>query len=52
LTFESSQYVWLRRDIQLYRLLPCPASSDICVSLVQIGEKLVAQQLNSVPKWW
>ena len=52
LTFESSRYVWLRRDIPLYRLQPCPDGSDICVSVVQIGDKLVQQQFDSVPKWW
>jgi hypothetical protein len=52
LTFESSQYVWRRRDVALYRLQPCPGALDICVSVVQIGDKLVQQQLDSVPKWW
>jgi hypothetical protein len=52
LAFESSEYVWLRRDGPLYRLLPCPQSSDICVSRVQTGERLVQQQLDSVPRWF
>lgn len=51
LALENSEYVWRRRDIQLYRLQPCPASSVICVSLVQPGERLAEQQLDSVPKW-
>jgi hypothetical protein len=51
LALENSGYVWLRRDIQLYRLQPCPASSDICVSVVPPGERLAEQQLDSVPKW-
>jgi hypothetical protein len=52
LALENSEYVWRRRDIDLYRLLPCPGSSDICVTVVQPGERLVKQQLDSVPKWW
>jgi hypothetical protein len=48
---EYSEYVWRRHDIELYRLLPCPASNDICVTTVHPGEKLVRQQLDSVPVW-
>ncbi len=52
LDLENTEYVWRRRDIQLYRLHPCPASSEICVSEVQPGEKLAEQQMAAVPKWW
>ena len=53
LALEHDEYVWRRRDIELYRLLPCQqGSSDICVTIVQPGERLVKQQLDSVPKWW
>jgi hypothetical protein len=52
LALEQSEYVWRRRDIELYRLQPCRGRSDICVTLVQPGERLMKQQLNSVPKWW
>jgi hypothetical protein len=52
LALENSEYVWRRRDIDLYRLSPCQGSSDICVTVVQPGERLVKQQLDSVPKWW
>jgi hypothetical protein len=52
LALENSEYVWHRPDIQLYRLMPCPASSDICISVVQTGERLMQQQLDSVPAWF
>jgi hypothetical protein len=48
---ENTEYVWRRRDIELYRLLPCPGSNEICVTVVQPGERLVRQQLDTVPKW-
>lgn len=49
---EHSQYVWRRQDIELYRLLPCQKSKDICAIVVQPGERLIRQQLDSVPAWW
>ena len=52
LDLENTELVWRRRDIELYRLLPCPRSQDICASVVQPGEKLVEEQLESVPAWW
>jgi hypothetical protein len=51
LDLEHSEYVWRRQDIELYRLLPCPGSNEICVTVAQPGEKLVRQQLDSVPAW-
>jgi hypothetical protein len=52
LALEHSEYVWHRQDIELYRLLPCLAGKDICVVKAQPGERLVRQQLESVPTWW
>jgi hypothetical protein len=48
---EHSEYVWRRQDIELYRLLPCQGNNEICVTMVHPGEKLVRQQLDSVPVW-
>jgi hypothetical protein len=52
LDLENTEYVWRRRDIELYRLQPCATNSDICVSLVQPGERLARKQLTAVPKWF
>lgn len=52
LDLENTDYVWQRRDIRLYRLLPCQGSNDICVTVAQPGEKLANQQLDAVPVWW
>lgn len=50
LEMENNQLAWRRKNIQLYRLQPCP-SAGICVSEVQPGEKLMEQQLTAVPPW-
>jgi hypothetical protein len=52
LDLENKEYVWRRQDIELYRLLPCQGSNQICVTVAHPGEKLVRQQLDSVPVWW
>jgi hypothetical protein len=52
LDLENTEYVWRRQDIELYRLLPCKGSNEICVIAVQAGDRLAVQQLDSVPAWW
>jgi hypothetical protein len=52
LDLQDGQYVWRRHDIELYRLSPCRGNQDICATAVTPGERLAAQQLVSVPKWW
>ena len=52
LDLENTEYVWRRQDIELYRLLPCQNRKDICTTLVRPGERLVKEQLDSVPTWW
>jgi hypothetical protein len=50
LDLENTEYVWRRPDIRVYRLQPCPDGSNICVSELQVGERLFGQPLVSVPK--
>lgn len=52
LDLENREYVWRRKDVELYELLPCQKSKDICVGLVQPGDRLAKQQIDSVPVWW
>lgn len=52
MALEHSEYVWRRSDVQLYQLLPCQGSADICASVVQPGEQLRRQSIVSTPQWW
>jgi hypothetical protein len=52
LDLENSGYVWRRQDIELYRLLPCKGSNEACLTIVQPGDLLVIQQLDSFSARW
>jgi hypothetical protein len=50
--FEHGEHVWQRQDIELIRLLPCKDGRHVCTAPVKPGDRLVKQQIVSVPKWW
>jgi hypothetical protein len=49
---EHGEYVWQRRDIDLYKLYPCEMGGGVCALQVKPGETLVKHEFPSVPGWW
>lgn len=43
---ERNQFVFQRSDFDLYRLSPCNAGRDVCVSQVHPGERLARQEIS------
>lgn len=48
---EHGEYVWQRRDIDLYKLYPCETRGGVCAAQVKQGEMLVKHEFPSVTKW-
>jgi hypothetical protein len=46
LALEHSEYVWQRRDVELFRLYPCQGGKQICASSVSPGTRLIKLDLS------